>query len=60
MAGRWKDTLMKPRYVSEDALKRFAIKSTRVSALLERRVVPIEFKRSQKVEKFLAERQYQV
>ena len=47
---------MKPRVVTKEAIERFAVRSTKASALLERRVVPAGFVRSPKVEKFLAER----
>jgi hypothetical protein len=47
---------MEPRVVNQEAIKRFAARSTKASALLERRVVPAGFVRSAKVEKFLAER----
>ncbi len=54
--GRWKGTRMEPRVVTKEAIKRFAVRSTTASALLERRVVPVGFVRSSKVEEFLAER----
>lgn len=47
------------RVVSKDAVKRWAIRSTKASAKLERQVVPAGYKRPPKVERFLAERQPQ-
>ena len=44
------------RVVDKNAVKRAAERSTRVSAKLEGRVVPQEFVRSSKVEKFVAAR----
>jgi hypothetical protein len=47
---------MEPRVMAKQAIRRFAVRSTKASALLERRAVPAGFVRSPKVEKFLAER----
>ena len=47
---------MERRVVDKNAVKRAAERSTRVSAKLEDRVVPQEFVRSSKVEKFVAAR----
>jgi hypothetical protein len=49
----------KGRLVTRDAIKRFALRSTRASAQLERRAVPAGFVRSPQVERFLAERRPQ-
>lgn len=43
--------------VGKQVVKRFAVRSTRASAKLERRVVPDAFVRSAKVKRFLAARQ---
>jgi len=48
---------VKRRVVSKDAVKRFAARSTKASAHIERRAVPAGFVRSAQVKKFLAERQ---
>lgn len=45
---------MKRRTLSEDAAKRFAVRSTKTSAALESRTVPADYVRPEKVEKFLA------
>jgi hypothetical protein len=45
--------------MSRDAVKRFAARSTKASAQLERRVVPAGYVRSPQLERFLAERQSQ-
>jgi len=45
--------------VTKDAVKRFAVRSTRASAQLERRAVPAGYVRSAQVEQILAERQPQ-
>jgi hypothetical protein len=42
--------------VSRDAIKRFAKRSTKASAALERRAVPAGYVRSARVEKLLARR----
>lgn len=42
--------------VTEETVKQFAIRSTKVSAKLERRTVPAAHVRSERVERFLAER----
>ncbi len=47
---------MERRVVDESAVKRSAERSTRVSAKLEDSVVPRDFVRSPKVEKFVAAR----
>jgi len=44
------------RAVTKEAVKQFAVRSTKESAALERRVVPIGHVRSERVERFLAER----
>jgi hypothetical protein len=43
--------------VSREAVKRFAKRSTKASAALERRAVPAGYVRSVQVEKLLAQRQ---
>jgi len=48
---------MERRVVTKDVVKRFAVRSTKASAKLERRVVPASFVRSASVARFLAERQ---
>ena len=48
---------MKRRVVTKEAVKRFAVRSTKASTQLERRAVPAGCVRSAKVERFLAERQ---
>lgn len=48
--------VMELRVVNEEAVKRSAVRSTKASAQIERRTVPAGFVRSQRVEKFLAER----
>ena len=47
---------MDRRVIDKSAVKRSAERSTRLSAKLEGRVVPKEFVRSAKVEKFVAAR----
>lgn len=47
---------MKRRTVDKETLRLFAIRSTKESAKLERRVVPAGHVRSERVERFLAER----
>ena len=49
---------MERRVVNKEAVKRFAVQSTKASAHLERRNVPAGYVRSDKVERFLAERQH--
>ena len=49
---------MKRRVVNKEAVKRFAVQSTKASAQLERRDVPAGYVRSDRVERFLAERQH--
>jgi hypothetical protein len=49
----------KHRLVAKDAVKRFAVRSTKASAQLERRAVPVGYVRSEQVERFLAERRPQ-
>jgi hypothetical protein len=51
---------IKRRVVTKEAVKRFAARSTRASAQLERRTLPVGYVRSAKVERFLAERRSQV
>jgi hypothetical protein len=51
---------IKKRVVTREAVKRFAARSTRASAQLERRTLPDGYVRSSKVERFLAERRLQV
>lgn len=51
---------MDRRAVSKDAVSRFAARSTKASAALERRTVPDGFVRSAKVQKFLDERRPRV
>jgi hypothetical protein len=46
----------KKHVVSEELIKRFAARSTKASAQLERRTLPDGYRRSAKVERFLAER----
>lgn len=52
MGGR----TMKRTPVSKDAIRRSAARSTKASAALEGRIVPDGFVRSERTEKFLAER----
>jgi hypothetical protein len=47
---------MKRRMVEKTAVKRAALRSTRASASLELRIVPADFVRSSKVDRYLAER----
>jgi hypothetical protein len=47
---------MKKRTIDRVAIKRAASRSTRDSASLERRVVPAGYVRSEKTERYLAER----
>jgi hypothetical protein len=51
--------IVKRHLVSKDAVKRFAVRSTRASAQLERRAVPVGYVRSAQVAQLLAERQPQ-
>jgi len=51
---------IRDRVVTKEAVKRFAARSTRASAQLERRSLPDGYVRSAKVEQFLAERRPQV
>ena len=46
--------------VTKEAVKRFAVRSTKASARLERRTLPVGYVRSAKVERFLAERRPQI
>lgn len=46
--------------LSKETIKRFAVRSTKESAKLERRAVPAEHVRSERVERFLAERRQRV
>lgn len=48
---------MPRRTVSNDAVKRAATRSVKASAKLEGRTVPADFKRSQRVKKYLDDRQ---
>lgn len=48
--------VMAVRTVNKDALQRAVARSTKASAQLERRTVPAGFVRSERVERFLAER----
>lgn len=50
---------MERRVVNKEAVKQSAIRSTKASAQLERRTVPAGFVRSERVERFLAERRQQ-
>ena len=50
---------MERRVVGNEVVKRFAVRSTKASARLERRSVPEGFVRSKRVEQFLAERRQQ-
>ncbi len=52
-------TEIKKKTVTKEAVTRFAARSTKGSAQLERRVVPEGHVRSAKVERFLAERRSQ-
>jgi len=45
---------MTKQTMSAEARRRFVVRSTKASARLERRVVPADHVRSQKVEKFVA------
>lgn len=47
---------MAKRVGSKDAIKRAAVRATRDSARLERRVVPAGFVRAEKTERYLAKR----
>lgn len=47
---------MAVRTVNKDTLRRAVARSTKASAQLERRTVPAGFVRSERVERFLAER----
>lgn len=49
----------KKRVLTEEAIRRFAVRSTRASAQLERRALPADYKRTVEVELFLAKRQPQ-
>ncbi|MFF0491487.1 hypothetical protein ACFYTQ_20890 [Nocardia sp. NPDC004068] len=46
---------MKRPAVTKETIKRVARSSTKASAKLERRIVPPNYQRSERVEKFLAE-----
>ena len=48
------------RAIAKETVKQFAIRSTRESAKLERRTVPAGHVRSERVERFLAERRQRV
>jgi hypothetical protein len=47
---------MKRRVVDKEAVKRAVVRSAKASAELERRTVPAGFIRSERVERFLADR----
>lgn len=47
---------MKRKNVTHEALRRAAMRSTRASAALENRSVPVDAARSERVERFLAVR----
>ena len=51
---------MDRRVVNKEAVERFAARSTKASAALERRTVPDGFVRSVKVQKFLNDRRPRV
>jgi hypothetical protein len=48
---------MKRRNVTAEAIRRSAMRSTRSSAALENRSVPVDSKRSDRVERFLVSRE---
>jgi hypothetical protein len=47
---------MERRAVTKEAIRRFAVRSTKASGRLERRTVPANYVRSAEIERFLAER----
>lgn len=47
---------MEPVKIDQAAIRRAAVRATRQSASLERRTVPTTFVRSEKVERFVAQR----
>ena len=47
---------MERRVIDKVAVQRAVTRSTKASAQLERRTVPADFKRSERVERFLVER----
>ncbi len=47
---------MERRVVNKEAVKRSVVRSTKASAQLERRTVPAGYVRSERVERFLADR----
>jgi hypothetical protein len=49
--------VMKRRNVTAEAIRRSAMRSTRSSAALENRSVPVDSKRSDRVERFLVSRE---
>lgn len=51
---------MKRKNVTREALRRVTMRSTRASAALENRAVPVDRVRSERVERFLAERKQRV
>jgi hypothetical protein len=53
------DALVRKRTVTRETVKKFAVRSTRTSAQLERRAVPDGYVRSAQVEQFLAKRRTQ-
>ena len=52
----WEVHVVERRVVTKEVMKRFAVRSTKTSAQLERRAVPAGYMRSERVERFLAER----
>ncbi len=54
-----KEGSVQRRTVTKQTVKQFAIRSTKESAKLERRAVPAGHVRSERVERFLAERRQQ-
>lgn len=54
-SGRGGD-IVKRGFIDKEAVQRAVVRSTRVSAELERRTVPTGFVRSERVERFLADR----
>lgn len=51
---------METRGVSKETIRQFAVRSTKESAKLEGRTVPAEHVRSERVQRFLAERRQRV
>ncbi len=50
---------MERRVVNKEAVKRAAARSTKASAKLESRTVPTDYVRTERVERFVAERRQQ-